>query len=333
MAERSQEPADGHEVFANQTIFPMLRPALVIPCHNDTSLLIRLLDRAVALGCFEEIIVVDDGSDIPVADDVDPCDGLLIIRNPKPLGGGIARNRGLQAVSSDYVLFFDADDLLMTELTNLLSDLALVETFDFCQFRYADSMVSNEGVWGQPGWDDRFWSETEAIVGALAVLPPQQWPTLAQTANYPWNKIYNTNFLRRNGIGCAATAVHQDIPLHWLGYLHAKRVLVSDRVCAWHEIRPNASRLTNRAGRARFEIFSALDPVATRVRGDVDWEVAFATFALPLFDWAMDRIDDNAKADFRREQNRWVSQWFAGSVDRIAARAPDLGQRILEQSR
>ena len=93
-----------------------LRPALVIPCQNDTDLLVRLLDRARALDCFAEIIIVDDASDIPIEDALSGQDDLQIIRNSKPFGGGVARNRGLQAVSADHVLFFDADDLVSKHL-------------------------------------------------------------------------------------------------------------------------------------------------------------------------------------------------------------------------
>ena len=40
---------------------------LAIPCHDDAEPLARLLARARALGCFDHVVVVDDGSPRPLA--------------------------------------------------------------------------------------------------------------------------------------------------------------------------------------------------------------------------------------------------------------------------
>lgn len=315
--------------------------ALVIPVWNDAAGLARLLAQARDLGQFAQIVVVDDGSDEPVA----PAPDLTLLRHDRPLGGGVARNAGLAAVTAAHVLFFDADDLLTAELPDLLADLAEDRTaageaagageFDFCLFKHADSRVAAEPRWGQPDWDERFWQAAGLGTGALRAAGPAALPLLAQTANYPWNKIYRTGFLRAQGIGCAATAVHQDIPLHWLGFLAARRVLVSDRICAWHRVESAGARLTNRMGPERLEVFTALAPVARAVAAAADpaWRAALADFGLGLIDWIGARIDPGLRPALAMAERDWLAATGLAWLAEIAGHDPALAARLQERGR
>jgi hypothetical protein len=282
--------------------------ALVIPVRDDAAGLARLLAQARGMGVFAQIVVVDDASARPVP----PAPDLMLIRQALPRGGGVARNRGLAAVTTDYVLFFDADDLLTAELPLLLADLAHQPApFDICLFKHADARVAEEALWGQSDWDEAFWTEAGLSVGTLQEAPPDSLPVLAQTANYPWNKIFRTRFLRRHRIGCAPTTVHQDIPLHWLGFIHASRqggrVLVSDRICAWHHVSLAGGRLTNRRGAERLQVFTALAPVARAARqAGAGWQAALTRFAPGLFAWIEDRLDAETLPRFRALAARWT---------------------------
>ena len=304
-----------------------LRPALVIPVHNDAAGLARLLDQARGLGCFAQIVVVDDGSTPPVA----PAPDITLLRQDQAQGGGVARNLGLTAVTTPHVLFFDADDLLTADLPALLTALGGAGDFDFCQFKYADSRVPAEGLWGHPDWDEVFWEEAGAATGHLRDAPPETWPILAQTANYPWNKIYRTAFLRDHGIGCAATSVHQDVPLHWLGYLAARRVLTSDRICAWHGVSTAGARLTNRSGPERLEVFAALTPVAEAARGaSPAWHAALARFSLGLFEWGSARIEPDLAPRMAMMERDWLRSHVAPWLGGIEGCDPALAARLAE---
>ena len=299
--------------------------ALVIPVHNDADRLARLLDRAQAMGVFDQIVVVDDGSDLPVQ-----ADDVTLIRHDIALGPGPARNAGLAAVTAPYLLFIDSDDLPTVDLTALLADLATVDPFDFCLFKHADSRFSNAGHWGQPDWDETFWQDAGTAIGALQQAPRAVWSLLAQTANYPWNKVYRTAFLRDHGIGCADTPVHEDITLHWLGFVHATRVLTSDRVCVWHMIAPGAGRQTNRRGAERLAVFDALAPVVAATR-DADMRAALVTFVLGLADWIKGTLDPPHHAAFDAALHDWLSGSVSGWHADIAALDPALAARIKAQ--
>lgn len=299
---------------------PALDLALVIPVWNDAPGLARLLEQAHALGVFAQIVVVDDGSDIPAV-----APGCTLIRHDTSQGGGAARNTGLAAVTTRHCLFFDADDLLTGELPLLCADLA-GQNFDTCLFKHADSRVAAEPRWGQPDFDERLWAEAGHAIGALRPARPEGIRLLAQTANYPWNKIYRTAFLRDHHIACAPTRVHQDIPLHWLGLIHAQNVLVSDRVCAWHHIAP-AGRLSNRSGPERLDVFAALAPVVAAATTP-EWQGALARFLPGLMDWARARIAPELAPRFDRTAQDWLARHIAPWLDQIAKTDPDTAQSL-----
>lgn len=297
--------------------------ALVIPVWNDAKGLARLLAQVHAMDVFSQVIVVDDGSDVPVG-----APGCILIRHGTPRGGGVARNAGLDAVTATHVLFFDADDLLTDELPLLLADLA-GEVFDLCLFKHADSRVAAEPRWGQPDFDERFWTEAGHATGALRQADLRGATLLAQTANYPWNKIYRTAFLRDHGIGCAPTRVHQDIPLHWLGFIHARRVLVSDRICAWHHI-ATAGRLSNLSGPERLDVFEALDPVVAAATAP-HWQSALARFFPGLIDWCAMRIEPALLPDLRARERAWLGRHMASWLPVIEKTDPVTAQTLRQR--
>lgn len=290
--------------------------ALVIPVWNDAEGLARILAQARDMGVFAQIVVIDDGSDEPVAHAPD----ITLLREDRSRGPGPARNRGRDTVQTRYLMYLDADDLLTDELPALLADLAEAGPFDLCLFKHADSRCLAEPRWGQPDWDEAHWIAAGHAVGALQEAREGALPHLAQTANYPWNKIYNTNFLRRNGIGCADLIVHQDIPLHWNALIQAQRVLVSDRICVAHHVAMGGGRLTNRRGAERLGVFDALDLVIAQAgAAGPAWQAALTAFVLRLSIWVAENIAPEHLPALHQREREWLR-------DRLLPWAGDIAQ-------
>jgi glycosyltransferase involved in cell wall biosynthesis len=315
---------------------PPLPLALVVPVWNDAEGLARLLAQVAACGLFAEVVVVDDGSDPPLRSTAPlPGTALHLIRHDHPQGGGVARNAGAAAVTQPWMMFLDADDLIAPDLAPLLADLAAGVAaggpFDLCLFKHADARVAAEGRWGQPDWDEVFWARAGHAVGALGEVRPEARQVLAQTANYPWNKVYRTAFLRDHGIGCAATAVHQDIPLHWLALIMGRRVLASDRICVWHgvDLPGSAPRLSARRGPERLQVFAALDAVVpAAAAAGPGWQAAFAAFVPGLVDWAATRIDSALAPRLRDAEAEWMAARIGPWLPALAARDAGLAARV-----
>lgn len=271
---------------------------LAIPAHNDRAPLLRLLARVGGLGCVAHVVVVDDGSDMAL--DVAELNTALnttdttltLLRNDTPKGPGPARNRALNEVTTDHVMFVDADDMVTRELPPLMRDLDGLD-FDFCLFQYHDTRQEQGLMWGQMPWDQSLWQEAGVALGALDPVPPTARAHLVRCANYPWNKIYRTAFLRAHSITCSQILLHEDVELHWRSFLHARAILASDRIGVIHFVSETGTRLTNRTGPERLEVFEPLTRIADEIAAhDPDtYALPFVRFALGLIAWISDNLD------------------------------------------
>lgn len=305
--------------------------ALVIPVRDDAARLARLLDQA--RDRFAQIVIVDDGSDPPIETQIDLAD-VVLLRHETSLGAGVARNRALAKVATEYLLYFDSDDLLcVDEFDRLVAALGRAGAFDLCLFKHCDSRLARAGLWSQPDWDERFWTAAGFGLGALAEAPLKIRPLLARTANYPWNKIYRTDFLLDHGLGCAETMLHEDIALHWGSLIAAERMLVSDRVCAWHDIRRGSGQHHDRRGAERFQVFAALEPaVENALVAGSDWIPAIADFGLGLVDWAAGQIDPKQHDRLRAAERNHINRWFLPRIRELAQVDPGVARRVLERA-
>lgn len=81
---------------------------VVIPVRDNEFGLNRLLSELRGL----QVVVVDDGSMIPVSEQVGEqtrCREVKVLRHPSSRGPAAARNTGLAACTTDFVVFLDSD--------------------------------------------------------------------------------------------------------------------------------------------------------------------------------------------------------------------------------
>ncbi|PCH75600.1 MAG: glycosyl transferase [Rhodobacteraceae bacterium] len=315
-----------------------------IPAHNDQNDLCRLLARVQQLKIAAHVVVVDDGSDVPVSAESLleisglPADHLTLLRHDTALGPGAARNRALQHVATDHMLFMDADDLPTRELGHLLCDLD-GQDFDFCMFQHHDTRLEREHSWGQTAHDQTLWQAAKVDVGALTPVAPAAATQLARTANYPWNKIYRTGFLCDHRIGCSEIMVHEDIELHWRSFLKARpemgRILASDRIAMIHMFHEHGARLTNRTGPERLAVFEPLERISAEIDSDMGHLGHFARpfhrFTIGLFDWIWHNLDPALRPQFTALVQRFRHAHIPPALlDDITRTDPALVARVLD---
>lgn len=79
---------------------------VVVPALSTAAAVQRVID---AVAPDVAIVVVDDGSPVPLAGRLTRDRGLTVLRNDAPGGPSAARNTGAEVVTTDWVLFCDAD--------------------------------------------------------------------------------------------------------------------------------------------------------------------------------------------------------------------------------
>ena len=258
-----------------------MKLTLVVPVWNDPDGLRRLLAQAQSMDVFSQIIVSDDNSSPALDASLYPAP-VQILHSPVQRGAGHARNLALPHITGDHVIFFDSDDLFLDDFTALVADLQGME-FDFCIYRHIDNRFD-----GGLGPDDAAWGRAGATPSHPTPLSRAGATQLCRISAYPWNKIYRTQFLRDAGIRCTEIPVHNDLELHWMGFLKADRILTSTRLCCEHFVQDQGGRLTNRSGRERLEVFQALQNVSAALETSPalpDYLEPFAEFTMRLLDW------------------------------------------------
>lgn len=93
-----------------------------------------------------ELVVVDDGSDVPVAEALRAVDDPRV-RHVRIEHGGLshARNAGIRAARGEYVRFADADDLVTPHGTTALLELADAQTVTYGATELCDDALRPYG--------------------------------------------------------------------------------------------------------------------------------------------------------------------------------------------
>lgn len=102
--------------------------SVVVPVYNCHEFLKECLDslRNQSFGNIEIIVVddgSDDGSDIIAQEFANTDSRFTLLRQPN-IGVGAARNRGLEAASGQWIVFVDADDILLPNAIGQMLDAA-----------------------------------------------------------------------------------------------------------------------------------------------------------------------------------------------------------------
>lgn len=91
-----------------------IKVSVIIPCYNAANYLPEAIESVLAQTYHDyEIIVVDDGSTDQTSDIITQYQSRLNYIYQKNMGVGAARNTGIRYAKGEYLVFLDADDILL----------------------------------------------------------------------------------------------------------------------------------------------------------------------------------------------------------------------------
>ncbi len=113
--------------------------SVVIPAYNAAAFIVRTIESVLAQSYGHlEVIVIDDGSTDATASSVEAIgDSRLHFHRQSNKGVSAARNKGFSFAKGEFVVFFDADDIMAHDF--LVERVRILQEFDL--FDYSCGMV------------------------------------------------------------------------------------------------------------------------------------------------------------------------------------------------
>lgn len=283
--------------------------SIVIPSRNPESGFFGRIRNLLSRFPEWEIIIVDDGSEQEIQSFFKPTTNLKILRNPLPHGAGASRNLGIQSVKGNFTIFFDDDDFLDCDVVeSIIETLQANPSIDLA---FSSYNILLDGKQVPAMWRDNSFLEQVLDGNEQNIVSSEQADKLLLFTNYPWNKIYRTSFISRCELFFSETLVQNDIHAHWQSLLHAKRILVTNRVQATKIQNSAGDRISNTATTRRLQAFIALRETYQLVlkMKSARTESLFWAFYISLVKWMIDVANDASKPLLLKEHIR-----FAGAL-------------------
>jgi len=315
-----------------------LSVSVVIPARNAAPHMRKLLHTLAENAAVRQIIVVDDCSTDPTAEIVTrfaKTDARIrLVRMDANMGAGAARNRGLLEVTSTYCIFLDADDDMRAKAVDEIAGILDAQGGDFLVYKwaYAD-MEGKVKKYAMLEQDEHLWRSANkgAEISACTV---QAHPDIMRTANFPWNKLYRTEFLFKNQIHFSETFVHNDNLAHWMSYLTSTCFILYDSYIIHHKEDRKKSQLTQVWDWRRLEIFDVFDEIdAFFLQHANDFFVLyhqFVKYKLQMLHWIGGNILDDALPLFCAKAKRTLNNVDSGLFFRVLADDPLSGKFLYD---
>ena len=128
---------------------------VIVPVYNRAELMIRTLDSIAAqsLRPFELIVVDNNSTDNTLEvlhewkEQNESADFVVTIKQEPRAGACCARNKGLEAVKTPYVMFFDSDDTMIpTHIESALQALQADKSLDIVGWDVTVNLLDGKAV-------------------------------------------------------------------------------------------------------------------------------------------------------------------------------------------
>ena len=212
----------------------MKQLSIIIPIYNVEEYVERCIDSVYQQGLQEsdfEIIVVDDASpdnSLQIVQGIQKKHSNITIISQSNKGLGGARNTGVAATKTEYLLFLDSDDFLEPSVVPSYLELANTHKTDFVEF----------GV--QAAYMD---GSVKVIKQNTSNGKVYDGITYANTFKYMYssdNKVYRTAFLHENKLEFMEHIYIEDYEFMTRVYRKAKRIVASDLIGVNYLQSPNS---------------------------------------------------------------------------------------------
>ncbi len=205
-----------------------MKISVIVPVYNGEKTVRRLIDSVLAQSLSDfELVLIDDGS---VDKSGEICKAYAEtdnrVRYIKKENGGPSsvRNLGIKEAKGEYLAFADSDDYMDDGALSFMYEKAketaadmvicgcFIELGDVSRENYCQEMIL-EGEYGEK------------------IIPLKSKDLL----DAPWNKLYNTEFLRKTGVIMPEGEIFEDTAFHLELLKYSPKIAVYSE-CFYHYV-------------------------------------------------------------------------------------------------
>lgn len=195
--------------------------SIVVPLYNSAKFMPKLIDSLINQTYREiEIILVDDGSPDEsgkIADNYSSIDRRIKVIHQKNAGTCVARNKGMEIATGEYLMFADGDDWLERDCVEYL--VSLME-HNKAQMSMTDSVFTTRDRVQNEHDNIRVWNNTTAVA---AIINTFYIPV------GPWNKLYTSKIIRDNNINFSVAWFGEGLYFSTMAAQSCSRIAVGHR--------------------------------------------------------------------------------------------------------
>ena len=205
----------------------MPKISFIIPIYNVAPYLAKCLESVLTQTISDiEVICINDGStddSAIILQNYAQKDNRIKIINQKNQGISAARNAGLKVVQSDYVMFVDSDDYIVSDMAERLYKTMINENPDVvvCSAECVNDLPKDASAdiiewqsWLQPWFDE--YAKPTGVYDVPKTIKDD-------FISVVWNKLYKTSIIQNYKIEFPLGLIAEDEYWLWAYMIHCKK--------------------------------------------------------------------------------------------------------------
>ncbi len=198
----------------------MSKVSIIVPCYNVGKYIEKCLDSLISQTFKDlDILCINDGSQdntLAILKKYAKKDKRVKVFNQDNMGIGAARNRGLQEVRSEYLMFCDADDWYDPKMCDTMYKTIVKEDVDFVVCKTREHFESDDLMRRAKNFHD--WLNAKML--GRVVLDYASKSEIPQTL---WDKIFKVEHIRKYDIKFPHLSGPEDIGF-FFSYLSVSKI-------------------------------------------------------------------------------------------------------------
>lgn len=203
----------------------MIKISVILPVFNEEKYIGKAVESVLNQSLEEfELIVVNDGSTDDTLKIIEGFgDERIKILNQSNQGPGASRNRGLDIVKGEYVMFLDGDDWLCRDALEIAYEEITKKSTDISIFQ----IIKYDGKYSQNSWFnlDNFPESFENRI----FNPHECGDFLFDISVSACQKIFKSSFLKRIDAKFPEGTYFEDMPFFFYTFLKADKISIIRR--------------------------------------------------------------------------------------------------------